>query len=577
MNYPIWDIPASGLLIAFVAIVHVFVSHFAVGGGLFLVVTERKARREDDALLLDYVKAHSRFFAVLTLVFGAITGVGIWFTIGLVHPAATSSLINAFVWGWAIEWTFFLTEIAAAIVYYYGWDRLTEREHLIVGWIYFGAAWLSLVVINGILSFMLTPGAWLATHGFWDGFFNPTYWPSLVIRTLGSIGLAGVYALMTISWFGPSELRPRLSRYAVTRWVLPMAIGLPLGLLWYFNAAGGAGVPLREIFGAAGDGLGAVLSSVLTTVTTGYTVAQRALKIALVVAPLTIVLSFVVLALVRRGRFARLGSVAVMIAAFLSVGTAEWVREDLRKPYVIGSYMFVNGTRLPTPDNFTGTKPKAADAFSIDAMHQTGVLAASRWAKVPEGFGTGATLTVAEEVQAGREVFKVLCARCHTVDGYLPIRPLVKGKSANALEGVIDRLAVPLASAKQSGSWSQPDIQLVTWRGRRMPPFAGNDAEHWVLAVYLASLGGGDTSRPIGSHPGAKIFDAQCSMCHGEGGEWPIEARAKGKTEDQLFAIIADLPARNDAMPPFDGTEEQRHELAGYLHELSVKAAGGQR
>src|SRR5688500_6135997 len=72
MNYPLWDLPAAGLLIAFVAIVHVFVAHFAVGGGLFLVWTERKARRENDAALLDYVRRHSRFFILLTLVFGAV-------------------------------------------------------------------------------------------------------------------------------------------------------------------------------------------------------------------------------------------------------------------------------------------------------------------------------------------------------------------------------------------------------------------------------------------------------------------------------------------------------------------------
>jgi len=123
MNYPVWDIPAGGLLIATIAILHVFVSHFAVGGGLFLVLVERRARRDGDDALLGYVRQHSRFFILLTLVFGAITGVGIWFTIGLVNPAATSSLINTFVWGWAIEWTFFVTEIAAAMVYYYGWDR----------------------------------------------------------------------------------------------------------------------------------------------------------------------------------------------------------------------------------------------------------------------------------------------------------------------------------------------------------------------------------------------------------------------------------------------------------------------
>jgi len=48
MNYPVWYVPAfgGGLLIAMVAIVHVFVSHFAVGGGLYLVLAERKALRE---------------------------------------------------------------------------------------------------------------------------------------------------------------------------------------------------------------------------------------------------------------------------------------------------------------------------------------------------------------------------------------------------------------------------------------------------------------------------------------------------------------------------------------------------
>ena len=45
MNYPIWNLPGSGLLIAGMSVFHVFISHFAVGGGLFLVWTERKARR----------------------------------------------------------------------------------------------------------------------------------------------------------------------------------------------------------------------------------------------------------------------------------------------------------------------------------------------------------------------------------------------------------------------------------------------------------------------------------------------------------------------------------------------------
>jgi len=182
MNFPAWDGPllGGGMLIAIVAILHVFVAHFAVGGGLFLVWSEARACRTRDDDLLRYVRAHSTFFVFLVLVFGAVSGVGVWWTIALVSPSATSTLIHSFVWAWAIEWVFFFVEIAAAFIYYYGWDRLDRRTHLAVGWIYFAAAWLSLFVINGILTFMLTPGRWLATHTPIDGFFNPTMVPSLV-------------------------------------------------------------------------------------------------------------------------------------------------------------------------------------------------------------------------------------------------------------------------------------------------------------------------------------------------------------------------------------------------------------
>ena len=52
MNYPIWQLEmGGGLLIALVAITHVFVSHFAVGGGLFLVMAERRAYATNDAAM----------------------------------------------------------------------------------------------------------------------------------------------------------------------------------------------------------------------------------------------------------------------------------------------------------------------------------------------------------------------------------------------------------------------------------------------------------------------------------------------------------------------------------------------
>ncbi|HQE62884.1 MAG TPA: cytochrome ubiquinol oxidase subunit I, partial [Candidatus Latescibacteria bacterium] len=176
MNYPFWDVPllGGGLVIALIAIPHVFVSHFAIGGGIFLAWTERIGIRKGKPEYIAFAKRNTLFFVLMTLVFGAVTGVGIWFSIGLVHPDATSALIHNFVFGWAIEWVLFLVEIAAALLYYYGWDRVDQKTHQFIGWAYAGAAWGSLVVINGILAFMLTPGRWVETGGFWTGFFNPS-------------------------------------------------------------------------------------------------------------------------------------------------------------------------------------------------------------------------------------------------------------------------------------------------------------------------------------------------------------------------------------------------------------------
>ncbi|MGA7617153.1 MAG: cytochrome ubiquinol oxidase subunit I [Thermoanaerobaculia bacterium] len=565
MNYPIWSLPASGLLIAAVAIVHVFVSHFAVGGGLFLVWTERKAYREEDPELLGYIRRLSRFFILLTLVFGAVTGVGIWFTIGLVHPAATSSLINIFVWGWAIEWVFFFVEITAAIVYYYGWDRLDRKRHLAVGWIYFGAAFASLVVINGILSFMLTPGAWLETHSFFDGFFNPTYVSSLVIRSLGAIGLAGVYALFTASWLTTGDLKKKVSRYAVTGWVAPMAIGLPFALLWYFADATRAAIPVGEIFGAASSRSIDLLRSAFLAPATGYPTAHLALRVSLASITLTIVLSLIVMLTRARGG-ARVLASLLMIAALAAVGSSEWVREDLRKPFVISNYMFVNGTRMPAPDGSPAAAQGVNDPLRVDHLQQSGIVASALYTRASNGGQTD----LEHHTETGAELFRLTCSECHTVDGYLAIRPLVRGKSVVALEGVIDRLAVPRHANGQPALWSQPGVELATWRNRRMPPFPGNEDERHALAIYLATLGGGEIEAPP-SAAGATVFDASCGMCHGEGTDWPLEPRLAGKNEAQIYDLLGRLPQLNDAMPEFEGTDADRHALATYLYATRVK------
>ncbi len=235
MNYPVWDLPFGyGYLLAGVAVLHVFISHFAIGGGFFLIVTERSARKAGDVARLKFLEFLSKFFVLTTVVAGTLTGVGIWFCIGLLNPAAVAVLIHTFVWAWAIEWTFFVVEILAALLYYYGWQRMSPADHMVIGWIYFLFAWGSLFFINGIITFMLTPGKWLATGNFWDGFFNPTFWPSFVFRSCISVMLAGLYVLLIASRFLPAEFKIRMVRGAAW-WGITGLAGSLLSLSWYWR------------------------------------------------------------------------------------------------------------------------------------------------------------------------------------------------------------------------------------------------------------------------------------------------------------------------------------------------------
>ena len=136
-----------------------------------------------------------------------------------------------------------------------------------------------------------------------------------------------------------------------------------------------------------------------------------------------------------------------MVLGFVAMGGSEWVREGLRKPWVIDRYMFVNGVRVQGP----GATP-GADPFALDALAVRGVLATSPWAVVPAAYRPGdpafESLPVAEravlEAEAGREVFKLECTACHTQRAHLGVRRLVQGKSVAAITAILDATAQPV-------------------------------------------------------------------------------------------------------------------------------------
>jgi mono/diheme cytochrome c family protein len=584
MNYPVWGLPAPGLLIAAVAILHVFISHFAVGGGLYLVLAERKARREKDEALLGFVRALSRGFVLLTLVLGALTGVGIWFTIALVQPQATSALVTTFVWVWAIEWVFFATEIAAAMVYLHGWDRLDATTHVRVGWIYFASAWASLAVISGILAFMLTSGDWVRTRSLADGFFNPTYLPMVALRTAVAVGLAGLYALFAASFLEDADLKARVARWSATRWITPAALLVALSLLWYLSAAAGAGVAVAETLGTRSASPADVLSGVFSAVPSGHPVVRGAAR-AGVAGSATLILASLALVALRARRYGRLEAGLLMALGVVSMGGGEWVREGLRKPWVIDRYMFVNGVRVPDPAGGGGPKGSPTeDPFALDALGRRGVLATSPWAQAPASWRPGDAafegLKVAEraalEAEAGREVFRLECTACHTEQGHLGIRRLVQGKSVAVVTAILDATARPIAADGRPVSWSEPVVRVATWLGRRMPPFAGTAAEKRALAIHLAGLGGDlqaglETPAVAG---GEEAFERHCSACHGPESPWPVVGRLRGRSAAELYEMIGRLPQVREEMPPFSGTEDERRAIARYLGGLAATAPG---
>ncbi len=104
-NNPFFDAGLRGgsLLIAGVAIFHIFIAHFSVGSGFLMALTQRRAIRDND---LDMDRAIGKYaFGVLLVpyVLGTVTGVGIWFCIALVSPRAVSILIHQFVWTWCAK------------------------------------------------------------------------------------------------------------------------------------------------------------------------------------------------------------------------------------------------------------------------------------------------------------------------------------------------------------------------------------------------------------------------------------------------------------------------------------------
>jgi len=373
--YPVnqYDPLMPGLLMAGVAVVHVFLAQFAVGGGMLLCYFQWLALSGRSEHARQFVHGYFKWLVLVSFVAGAVTGVGIWFTSIQVSAPTIGAMIYNFHWIWATEFLFFVLEVFAGYLFYRYHKHIGDKTCLKLLGLYAFAAWMSLFLINGILSWQLTPGNWVETGSLVSGFFNPSFWPSLFFRTIVACTLAGLVACVvvnTMSGLKRGEKR-RLIHFA-SHMLVPMVL-MPFLGGWFLLV-----MPEDSRGWVLG---GSPAMTLFLNISVGASLAIG---------------GYAVIGLYFQKLFIN-GATAslLLLLAFGATAGGEFVREGARKPYSIRYTIYSNGV---LPDE-------------VARMREEGCLANDPYPLVD------GTEVAGEITEKGARVSRRLCAVCHTVSG----------------------------------------------------------------------------------------------------------------------------------------------------------------
>jgi mono/diheme cytochrome c family protein len=441
MDFPLFHLDFFGnrLLIAVIATLHVVINHMLAVGAIPLVTyLEWRGLRSGDQRWDDLARRVLLVCFIVTTSLGALTGVGIWLSASLINPAAIGSLIRVFFWAWFFEWIVFVTEVVLILIYFLSWRtawaRAHKRAHVGIGVALSIASWLTMAVIVAILGFQMDTGVWTVQPGFWTAVMNPIYLPQLLFRTPFALVTAALFTLMLTGLFvrNDPEFRGRAVR-TISTWSLVFTPLLALGAWTYWRA-----IPERML---------ANIPVALTSLTFTDFLDPLRLAIGISVGAMLLVALWGIAA---PRRLPALVMVVPFLLAVWQLSYFERVREFVRKPDVIASYMYSNGLR----------------ASDYPLYREEGLLAHATYSPVAEvtDFNTHA---------AGREMFRLACSRCHTTHG---------------VNGVVTKLGAMYGW--QDWDPATVDTYLKSMHNARpfMPALPGNDAERAALVQYLIEL-----------------------------------------------------------------------------------------
>lgn len=375
VSYPVNDFGPlmKGMIIGGLGIFHVFLAQFAIGGGMLMAYFQWLAMGGREPAARVVLDSYFRYLVLISFVLGALTGVGMWFTSIQVSPATIGKMVDTFHWVWATEWIFFWVEVIAGYAFYRYARVLPDGTRLALLLIYSVAGWGSLFWINGILSWQLTPGEWVSTGNIWAGFFNATFWPSLLYRTVASMVIAGLAAVVVVNTMSAlsREDRTRLIN-CTARFMLPI-VAMPVLGLWFLAA-----MPADSRGWALG---GSVAMTLFMNLAVGASV---------------LIAGYIVIGLWRQRLYINGATATLLLAlAFGATAGAEFVREGVRKPYTIREVLFSNSITPEQVVRLRAVGCTTGDPFPL----------------------RGAAAFPNRQLQVGALTFRNQCAVCHTVNG----------------------------------------------------------------------------------------------------------------------------------------------------------------
>ena len=436
--YPLFEFPTigGGMIIALIATFHILPCHLATGGFWMAYFLERRGHADNNQELLDYIKKFALLILIFCFVLGSITGAGIWFASTIISPRAISGLIHIYVWGWATEWVFFVIEVVAIYTYYYTFGKVAPKTHMRIALIYAWSAWISMVIITGILAFMMTPGKWLETGGFFDGFFNQTYWPQLFYRTMMMLAISGMFAAVMAGFMKPGKTKTYVVKTA-GRWGRGSLVLGAFFAVWYYFS------------------LPATAHEILAAIPYAGMMFKISLGVGVIVA-----IYFALLLAGRTTLVQPVLAIAMVIILFVGIGGGESVREFSRRPYLIPGYMYSNQV-IAHDFEPKGIKSELA-RFQEEGFLQNNYFVPDEWRKINEK----------NYLQAGMLLTKANCVICHTME--------VDGRSS--LPGLIVEMGI--SSAEDLAAFLETVGDDYTF----MPAFAGNEIERRAAGAYMASI-----------------------------------------------------------------------------------------